>query len=122
MSSGGGSTPSPPAPPRWEHRWGAIAIDLSNLAFGGAANKRSPEEAAGAALINCERAGGTDCNLKTPHADQCAALVQGKSYFATAYDHTESEAIIAAMKRCQGAKDPDCHAIYVACSPPVRIQ
>lgn len=58
--------PQQPAP-QWESRWGAVAIDSPKAVMGVAVDKRSKREASRAAVSDCERQGGANCEIEAAY-------------------------------------------------------
>ncbi|MGN6480814.1 DUF4189 domain-containing protein [Luteibacter sp.] len=107
--------------PRWESRWGAIAVDLK-LAKGGTAVDQDSESAASrGSLDRCASNGGTSCEVIQVFKNQCAAVVQptGGGPLSTATAATAEEAVSRALNRC--GEGDRCLMIFKECSLPARI-
>ena len=111
--------PQQPAP-LWERRWGAVAIDSPKAVMGIAVDKRSKQEASQAAVGDCQRQGGANCEIEAAYDNQCVAVVTGNGAHNTASAATVSRAVELGMKTCRDAGLTNCHAYYTACSLPVR--
>jgi len=108
------------SPILWEHRWGAIATDFSQVTAGASVDQPNEERAAESALENCKENGGKICKVELTYHDQCAALVVGRtghnSGSASTIDLAEQQGIDV----CNASGDTNCRAYYTACSLPVR--
>lgn len=115
---GGDEGPATPQP-RWETRWGAVAV--TNGAYGFSYEYASEDSAVKEALSQCSRnAGGATCTLKQSYHDQCIALVWGQkgSNTVSAPDIVQAENL--ALKNCS-KRSQNCKIYYSGCSFPERV-
>lgn len=118
MQSGNGwqgCAERPEAATVYYDRWGAIATDESNGAFGTSewvARKAAAEKKA---LKQCKKNQGIDCAIKYTYRNECVSVITGKkmNYFQS--NVSEEVAISYGMSRCQ-KEDSDCKVFYVGCS------
>lgn len=109
-------------PPKWESRWGAVAIDVPSGSLGTATNLSSKRQAVKAALTDCQsKHGSTTCKIDLSYSNQCAAMVVGGKIYNVNPGATMDEAIQTGMNMCRTAAS-DCHVYYSACSSAQRIQ
>ena len=113
--------PSTPSSPRWESRWGAIAIDEAKEVFGSSTGMAERDEAKQAALESCAARGGSHCTLAISYSNSCSAIVTGDNGFHVDWASTEESAIQASTKDCE-AVDTGCRISFTSCSPPQLIQ
>lgn len=108
--------------PRWDDRWGAIAVDESNGVMGAVDSHSSKRSAKKGAIAECVARGGVKCKIRREYYNQCVVTVQGDKtaheYLAGSVEH----ATYLGMQNCEKAGDTDCHVYYQACSMPVRIR
>ncbi|WP_353505955.1 DUF4189 domain-containing protein [Variovorax fucosicus] len=107
---------------QWERRWGAVAIDSPKAVMGIAVDKRSKREASQAAVSDCQRQGGVNCEIEAAYDNQCVAVVTGNGAHNTASAATVNRAVELGMKTCRDTGLTNCQAYYTACSLPVRIR
>lgn len=112
---------SAPSPMRWADRWGAIAAD-KNAVYGIVVDMTSKGEARKAAIAECKRRGGDDCDVLLAYNNQCAAVAAGNSVSRIRSRAYEEEAIAAAISDCEAAGEGACRVYYSGCSLPVRVQ
>lgn len=116
-----GPSQSVPDPgPRWATRWGAIAVDNVQSAWGyfdGAPNKR---RAAEAAVESCKRNGGKKCKVYISYHNQCGALASGDDRITTFSAPESGLAELEAVKSCS-EKTGNCAVIHSGCSYPQKI-
>jgi hypothetical protein len=121
--SAGPLPPSVPAPV-WEDRWGAIAIDYTNGAAGGANKEATKSGATQLAVERCMHSGGTHCEVTVSFVNQCAAIAQkagrGLVYPATAANSEADEAARRAITKCGDSSE--CKVVASLCSYAVRVQ
>jgi len=115
----GGDEGPAAAQPRWETRWGAVAV--TNGAYGFSHEYASEDQAVKEALSQCSRnAGGAVCTLEQSYYDQCIALAWGQkgsnSVAAPDVAQAESMALANCSKRTQ-----NCKIYYSGCSYPERV-
>lgn len=118
-----------PVGPRWETRWGAIAIDKAptNAGLGvvtGMASKRRAEKAA---MADCEAKGGAGCKVSLAYRNQCAVVVAGyygstQGYSISQGAPTVREAAEIGMRECESDGATGCTLYYSACSYAERVQ
>ena len=107
---------------QWERRWGAVAIDSPKAVMGVAVGKRSKREASIAAVSDCERQGGANCEIEAAYDNQCVAVITSNDSHNTPIALTVDQAIATGMKTCRDAGRTNCRVYYSACSLPVRIR
>lgn len=117
-----GPIPASSYEPAWSTRWGAIASDTQG-AFGVVTGKRNKRGAESAAIKECKKHGGVDCNHDLSFRNQCASVVTSgsKSFIQSA--ETEQKAEANGLRRCH-SYDPgsDCWVHVSVCSLPVRTR
>jgi hypothetical protein len=118
--SGSGSTPEPADPgPRWDFRWGAIAVDGDAGKFAGADGLATPDKAKKAAIKLCRKNGGKQCRILIEYHNQCGALVWGDNQYAGFYGALPEEVQKRALESCSGLT-ANCKIYYLGCSYPVE--
>ncbi|SDH08129.1 protein of unknown function [Dyella sp. 333MFSha] len=116
-----GELPPAAAPPVWEDRWGAVAMDYKASASGSVSDSPTEERASRAALLDCEGQGGTHCEVVLTYYNQCAAITQSaKGIFSSATAATKSRAESRVMAKC--GDERTCRILYSQCALPVRVQ
>jgi hypothetical protein len=121
-SSGPTYSPSPPNPgPRWQFRWGAIAVDGLKGKFAGADGFTTPSKAKKAAIKRCKKNGGKSCETIIEYHNQCGALVWGDNQYAGFYGALIDEVTSRAMKSCNSLT-LNCKIYYTGCSYPVEVE
>lgn len=119
--NGGGSVPQPPDPgPRWDFRWGAIAVDGQAGRFAGADGLETPSKAKKAATKLCRKNGGKQCKVLVEYHNQCGALVWGDNQYAGFYGALPEEVQKRAIESCSSLT-ANCKIYYLGCSYPTRI-
>ncbi|MBT2746926.1 MULTISPECIES: DUF4189 domain-containing protein [unclassified Lysobacter] len=110
--------------PVWADRWGAIAVDKSNVAagIGSASGMKRKGQAERAALKDCQNKGIARCKVKLAYYSQCAALVWGDHSSSINSAPSKEQAIQIGMDRCFQAKDTNCEVYFSDCSFPERIR
>ena len=115
-STGNNSAPSAPQP-RWEDRWGAIAMDPHTGRAGTVSGETSKARATRAALDKCSANGGNQCEISLSYFNQCAAIAQdsggGPIYSVSAPQKDRAESM--ALSNC-GKEHGSCEIVYKACS------
>ncbi|HKT29208.1 DUF4189 domain-containing protein [Dyella sp.] len=119
LPSGYYQQPSQAPSPRWESRWGAIAIGSVGR-IGVATNEPSKRQAEQSAIADCQAKEGKNCKIETLYANGCAVVVAGKKIHVSHSGATLTEATEQAMKICV-ASDTDCRTIFTSCSLPAQI-
>jgi hypothetical protein len=112
-----------PQQPRavWSDRWGAIAEDFDASKVGTAVEQESKSQAEEAALSNCARHGGVNCQITLNYYNQCAAVaVDEKNRVVRTRAPTKEQAEHVALNGF--GKGHITKIVYSACSLPVRIQ
>ncbi|QWP75709.1 DUF4189 domain-containing protein [Lysobacter sp. K5869] len=96
-------------------RWGAIATDESNGAFGVAEWVARKDSAERKALKECKKNRGVDCAIKFTYKNECVSVITGSrmNYFQSSI--SDQAAISHGMSRCK-MDDSDCKVFYVGCS------
>lgn len=116
----GTTPPAPPNPgPRWEFRWGAIAIDSQKGRFGGADGYRDPRKASRAAVKTCRKNGGGKCKIAIEYYNQCGALVWGDTGVTTSQGPIVDEVVNRTLHACS-QQTSNCQVAYAGCSYPVE--
>lgn len=113
---GGGAPPPRPRMHYWAPRWGAIAFDGAEDAYGAVDGLRTERKARKKALAKCRAMGGKNCDVAS-YYDQCGALVVGDGRYVRKAGPTDLDAVGAALARCQEV-DKNCRLIYAGCSYP----
>lgn len=117
---GGGARPVDPGP-QWETRWGTVAIDHENGAFGSAEAASTPRQAKRRAKAACKAQGGRNCRVGEPYFNQCIAVAWGDAWISTYSAETVARASLLAVEDCS-LHTGDCQIFYSACSLPVRVR
>lgn len=115
------SNPESRAPPVWETRWGAIAVDFAMGKFGVGNAKRTKDEAENMALDECKKEGGAGCEIDLTYYNQCGAIAWGASNAITFRAETKEIASAHAIETCS-EKTADCKIYYANCSLPARVK
>lgn len=123
MPGAGGYSAEPPNPgPRWQFRWGAIAVDEEAGFSGGADGLLTPSKAKKAAEKECRKnGGGKGCKVVTEYHNQCGALVWGVDKYVAYRGPLTEEVTRRGMESCNKITS-DCQIYYVGCSYPVEIE
>jgi hypothetical protein len=109
------------AAPQWAEGWGAIALDFGHGSHGTSAQSDTKSSAATAALSDCRRNGGTQCEVVITFVNQCAAISQplGGGDISSATAATSDAAEQRSISRCGDAEK--CKVFVEECSAPVRV-
>ncbi|SFK98586.1 protein of unknown function [Lysobacter sp. cf310] len=107
--------------PKWATRWGAIATDGANAAFGAASDIPRKRAAQKEALAQCKARGGQACKVDLVYYNQCAVMITGDFKYLSQGAESVRVATEVGMKRC-GELDAGCRVYYSGCSLPVRIR
>lgn len=99
----------------WYDRWGAVATDKSNGAFGAADTVATRKKAISKAVKLCRKNKGVDCQIRLVYRNECASMVSGQHWDIFHTAASREEAISIASSRCQ-QKDNGCKVVYAACS------
>jgi Domain of unknown function (DUF4189) len=119
-SSASYESASPPDPgPRWEYRWGAIAVDGAKGKFGGADDLADVRKARKAAIKLCRKYGGKKCKIEVEYYNQCGTLVWGSDKYVTYRGSVPDEIIKRGMESCNRLTS-NCQVVYMGCSYPVE--
>lgn len=106
--------------PRWQDRYGAIAVDKATGSYGWAAGASSRKSAKKAAIEDC---GGGGCEVQFEGRNTCLATAWGGGVRSFAAKPTLQEVAAAVMERCsKNGTVATCKLDYSACSLPVRVQ
>lgn len=116
---GGAASPAPG--PQWATRWGAIATDGANTAFGAASDMPRKRAAQKEALTRCKADGGASCRVDLVYYNQCAVMITGDSKYLSQGAESVRVATEVGLKRCNEL-DAGCRVYYSGCSLPVRIR
>ncbi len=120
-SSDVSSFPNPPNPgPRWQFRWGAIAIDHAKGKFGGVNDISDVRKARKAAVKLCRKNGGAKCKIALEYYNQCGALVWGAERYVAFRGPVPDEVIKRGIDSCNKLTS-NCQIYYMGCSYPVEV-
>ena len=108
-----------------EPRWGAIAIDYKNGAFGAVSNKRSKEAARKQAISSCIRNGGAqDACVKDSvvYSNKCGVVVESADFtvFFTGEEQTRTK--LDALWACDHHSQMQCEILYAECSYEAKVR
>ena len=110
----------PPNPgPRWQFRWGAIAVDPQRGKFAGIDAQLTPGKAKKQALKLCRKNGGKRCAVLIEYHNQCGALAAGDANHVGYYGPVTEEVEKRAMAACAELTS-NCQIYYTGCSYPVE--
>lgn len=119
MGEGADEGPGPSYQPRWETRWGAVAV--TNGAYGYSIAYANEKQAIDEALSQCSKnAGGAICSLEQSFHDQCIALAWGRKGSNTVSAPDVSQAETLALANCS-KRTEDCKIYYSDCSYAQRV-
>jgi Domain of unknown function (DUF4189) len=111
---------APPDPgPRWEYRWGAIAVDGAKGNYGAVDDFSDVRKARKAAIKICKSHGGKKCKIQLEYYNQCGALVWGGNKYVTSRGSVPDEVIKHGMGLCNQLTS-NCQVVYMGCSYPVE--
>jgi len=117
-----GEQQQPPDPgPRWQTRWGAIAIDGQNSKFAGSDGLSTSSKAKKAAMEQCRNSGGKKCKVLVAYYNQCGALAWGQSGATASRGPVIEEVMKQSIAACS-ENTSGCQVFYSGCSYPERIQ
>ena len=120
LSNGGHQQPADPGP-RWQTRWGAIAIDGQNSKFAGIDGFTTSSKARKAAIKQCRANGGKKCKILIDYYNQCGSLAWGQqgaiASIGPIVEDVMKESVAACSKNTSG-----CSVYYTGCSYPERVQ
>jgi hypothetical protein len=105
----------------WESRWQAIAADVAMQRLGTSVNELSEKNARTDALLDCQRKGGTNCEIQLSLANACAAMAVGTKTINVKAGLTKGAAEASANIACT-ARDTHCQNLYSACSQAERVR
>lgn len=106
--------------PRWQDRFGAIAVDSKTGSAGWMSNARSKQDAYKGAIDDC---GGGGCEVRIQVRNGCVAAAWGGGISSYAAKASLQEAEAVAMGKCKNnGTGAVCKLQYSACSLPVRVQ
>ncbi|QCW25630.1 DUF4189 domain-containing protein [Lysobacter enzymogenes] len=108
----------------WEDRWGAIALNHSNISagFGSSSGLRRKKQAESAALKDCRSKGIEQCQVRFTYYSQCAVIVWGDRTSNITGAPSIEHAREIGMKKCEQTQDTNCEVLFSQCSYPERIQ
>ncbi|WP_206409374.1 DUF4189 domain-containing protein [Lysobacter enzymogenes] len=114
----------PSSAPVWATRWGAIAVNESDIAAGvgsasGMVGKRLAESAA---LRACREKGINGCKVKFTYKNQCAAIVWGDHGSNVSGAASIEMATRVGLDKCVKDKDTNCEVYFTECSYPERLR
>ncbi|MEI2429445.1 DUF4189 domain-containing protein [Lysobacter yananisis] len=110
-----GCVETPEREPVQFDRWGAVATDKSNGAFGAADTVSERARAIKKAIKKCKDNKGVHCEIRLIYRNECAAAVSGSGWDFFNSDPDRETAISTAVRRCE-EKDTDCKVVYTRCS------
>lgn len=115
---------SEPVGPRYEDRWGALAIGM--VGSGGALvafsfDALSKRDARRMALERCRALGGEKCRIDSEFRNGCGAVAAGRGGFVPALGPTAEVTASLAMERCENELS-GCRVTDGACSFPVLVE
>lgn len=108
------------APPRWEERWGSVALDRTSGLYAWVVNERSKQAAQASALRDCGKQ-AKNCEVFFSYANQCAAIAASSKQFEMSAGMSLAEAETNAVARCATAGEA-CRIVHSACSMSVQVQ
>jgi len=113
-----------PPPPAYASRWGAVASTIGGDAvFGIVADQPGRDVAEKAAIAECSRRGGQDCQLNFTYANQCLAVMEIPNHPNQPFTGgTEDEATSQGLDYCKTNGILGCRVYYSGCSLSQRIQ
>lgn len=107
---------------RWANRWGAVADDGAG-AFGASANESSKKKAQKAAIADCKKNGGAQCNVYMTYSNQCIAHATSDVSSNTARAPDEASARQDSLAGCaKSGNGRACRIHYTASSLAVRVR
>jgi Domain of unknown function (DUF4189) len=119
-SSVGYESAAPPDPgPRWEYRWGVIAVDGAKGNFGAVDDFSDLRKARKAAIKICKSHGGKKCKIELEYYNQCGALVWGNNKYVTYRGPVPDQVIKRGVDSCSKLTS-NCQVFYMGCSYPVE--
>lgn len=107
-------------PSGWRSQWQAIATDTSKGIMGTSMDIDTPEGSVSAALADCRKKGGVNCQTEIAYGNGCVALVFGNKLMNSKGDVNLKTAEKRAMDKCN-EEDTNCHVYYSACSLPIEV-
>lgn len=108
-----------PAEPRWETRWGAVAV--TDGAYGYSTSFVTKRAAEKEALSQCKRnSHGGKCKVRQSYHDQCIALAWGANGNITSTAEKVGQAENLAIQAC-GRYSQDCRIYYSGCTYPEHV-
>lgn len=99
----------------WHSRWGAIASDKDNGAFGASDTVSDKQRAQKKAIKACRKNKGVNCELRLTYYNGCASIASGKQWEFYQSEKSREQAISLGLQRCS-QEDSECKITYVACS------
>jgi len=110
--------------PKWQSKWGAIAIDpmAKTGGIGFAENLNSKKIAEKFAIEQCLATGGSKtCRVEVSYDNQCGVIAWGDKYYTTANAQTVEDASSLALELCD-KKTENCKIFYSNCNYAVQIR
>ena len=107
-------------PSGWRSQWQAVATDTSKGIMGTSTGIDTPEGSVSAALADCKRKGGVNCQTEIAYGNGCIALVFGDKLMNSKGANNLRQAEQSAMNKCK-EEDTNCHVYYSACSLPIEV-
>jgi len=107
-------------PSGWRSQWQAIATDTSKGIMGTSTDLDTPEGSVSAALADCRKKGGVNCQTEIAYGNGCVALVFGDKLMNSKGANNLKQAEQSAMNKCK-EEDTNCHVYYSACSLPIEV-
>ena len=110
--------------PVWADRWGAIAVDESNVAagIGSASGMKRKGQAERAALKDCQNKGIARCKVKFTYYNQCAVVVWGDRSSTVNGAASIEKATQLGLEKCKQSGHSNCEAIFSKCSYPEQVR
>lgn len=110
-----GCAERPEAATVYYDRWGAIATDEANGAFGTSEWMTRKASAESKALKQCKKNQGVNCAIKYAYRNECVSVITGTKFNYFQSNVSEEVAVAHGMKRCN-EHDSGCKIFYVGCS------
>lgn len=110
--------------PKWQTKWGAIAIDpkAKTGGIGFAENMNSKKIAEKFAIQQCLATGGSKtCRVEVSYDNQCGVIAWGDNYYTTANAQNVEDASSLALELCD-QKTENCKIFYSNCNYAVQIR
>lgn len=109
----------------WEDRWGAVAVDYSNGAFGTASNARNKEQARKAAIKRCaDNGGGAGACAESvvEYRNKCGIVVESADFTVLFTGEDKAKTSLDALWACDQRSEHQCSILFAECSYPVSVR